>query len=64
MELNQWTFGKSKVKKQSKDVHALVSKAVVSEMESQDIAVIEIEKNGPQSAMLQIIGNEDIFGES
>jgi hypothetical protein len=46
------------------DVHALVLQAVVSETESQDIAVIEIEKNGPQSAMLQIIGDEDIFGES
>jgi hypothetical protein len=46
------------------DVHALVLQAVVSETESQDIAVIEIEKNGPQSAILQIIGDEDIFGES
>ncbi len=46
------------------DVHALVLQAVVSKNESQDIAVIEIEKNGPESAMLQIIGDEDIYGES
>lgn len=46
------------------DAHALVLQAVVSDKESQDIAVIEIEKNGPESAILQIIGDEDIFGEA
>lgn len=46
------------------DVHALVLQAIISDKESQDIAVIEIEKTGAQSAILQIIGDEDIFGEA
>lgn len=46
------------------DAHALVLQVVVSATENQDIAVIEIEKSGKESAMLQIIGDEDIFGES
>ena len=46
-----------------KDVHAFVLQAVVSEKESQDIAVIELEKTGDTTAVLQIIGDEDIYGE-
>lgn len=46
-----------------KDAHALVLQAIISETESQDIAVIEIEKTGDASAMLQIVGDEDIYGE-
>lgn len=46
------------------DVHALVIQAVVSKDEAQDIAVIEIEKDGAESAVLQIIGDEDIYGEN
>jgi hypothetical protein len=45
------------------DVHAIILQVPVSENESQDIAVIEIEKDGAESAILQIIGNEDIYGE-
>lgn len=45
------------------DVHALILQAVISETESQDIAVIEIEKQGAETAILQIIGNEDVYGE-
>lgn len=45
------------------DAHAFVLQAVVSEKESQDIAVIELEKTGDTSATLQIIGDEDIYGE-
>lgn len=44
------------------DVHAIVLQVPVSAGESQDIAVIEIEKNGTESAELQIVGDEDIFG--
>jgi hypothetical protein len=40
-----------------------VLQAVVSENEKQDIAVIEIEKTGDTTAVLQIIGDEDIYGE-
>jgi len=45
------------------DAHAIVLQAIVSEKESQDIAVIEIEKTGTDNAVLQIVGDEDIYGE-
>lgn len=45
------------------EVHAFVLQAIVSETENQDIAVIEIEKDGASSASLQIVGDEDIYGE-
>lgn len=51
------------IDKQEKDVHAFVLQAAVSEVENQDIAVIEIEKTGDGDATLQIIGDEDIYGE-
>lgn len=51
------------VDKSDKDMHALVLQVPVSETESQDIAVIEIEKTGDTTAVLQIIGDEEIFGE-
>ncbi len=44
------------------DVHAMVLSVMLSAKEQQDIAVIEIEKTGASSAMLQIIGDEDMFG--
>lgn len=46
-----------------KDVHAFVLQVAVSEKENQDIAVIELEKTGDTTAVLQIVGDEDIFGE-
>lgn len=45
-----------------KNAHAIALQAVVSDKESQDIAVIEIEKTGDETAMLQIIGDKDIYG--
>ncbi|MFT5384788.1 MAG: hypothetical protein ACI8VT_003810 [Saprospiraceae bacterium] len=45
------------------DVHAIVLQAPISADESQDIAVIEIEKTGKDEATLQIIGDEDVYGE-
>ncbi|MEK7255349.1 MAG: hypothetical protein AAB316_11435, partial [Bacteroidota bacterium] len=45
------------------DVHAIVLQVPVSESESQDIAVIEVEKTGDEEAMLQILGDENIYGE-
>lgn len=45
------------------DVHAIVLQVPVSEKESQDVAVIELEKTGAESAILQIVGDEDVFGE-
>ncbi len=46
------------------DVHAIVLRVPVSDNEHQDIAVIEIEKITADSAVLQIIGDEDIYGET
>lgn len=46
-----------------KDVHAFVLQVPVSESESQDIAVIELEKTGEASAVIQIVGDEEIYGE-
>ena len=45
------------------DVHALVLQVDVSANEAQDVAVIEIEKQGSENALLQIIGDEDVYGE-
>jgi hypothetical protein len=44
------------------DVHAFTIQAVISERETQDIAVIELEKKNNGEAVLQIIGDEDIYG--
>lgn len=51
------------IDKQEANVHAFVLQAAVSENESQDIAVIEVEKTGNSDATLQIVGDEDIYGE-
>ncbi|MBK8521783.1 MAG: hypothetical protein IPL54_13260 [Chitinophagaceae bacterium] len=51
------------IDKVGKDVHAFVLQVAVSETENQDIAVIELEKTGDTTAMLQIIGDEEIYGE-
>jgi hypothetical protein len=49
--------------KQEGDLHLLILQVPISDTESQDIAVIEIEKTGPENVILQIIGDEEIFGE-
>jgi hypothetical protein len=51
------------IDKSENDAHAFVLQVPVSETESQDIAVIELEKTGDASAIVQIIGDEDIYGE-
>ena len=43
-------------------MHAFVLQVPVSASENQDIAVIELEKTGPNEATLQILGDEDIYG--
>jgi hypothetical protein len=45
------------------DAHTFVLQVPVSETESQDVAVIELEKNGADNAMVQIVGDADIYGE-
>jgi len=44
------------------NVHAFILQAVISERESQDVAVITLEKLANGKAVLQIIGDEDIYG--
>jgi len=51
------------IDKSDGDAHALILQAAVSENENQDIAVIELEKQGSDQAALQIVGDEDIYGE-
>jgi hypothetical protein len=51
------------IDKADKQVHAFILQVAVSETENQDIAVIELEKTGDTTAVLQIIGDEEIFGE-
>lgn len=43
---------------------ALVLQVDISETESQDIAVIEIDKTGDAIASAQIVGDEDLYGEN
>ncbi len=44
------------------NVHAFILQAVISDNESQDIAVIELEKLSDGKAVLQITGDADIYG--
>ncbi len=45
------------------DYHAIILQVPVSRRELQDVAVIEIEKTGRRRAMLQIVGDEYLYGE-
>jgi hypothetical protein len=51
------------IDKSENDLHAIILQVPISETESQDIAVIELEKTGDTTAVLQIIGDEEIYGE-
>jgi hypothetical protein len=51
------------IDKSAENAHAFVLQVAVSETETQDIAVIELEKTGDTTAVLQIVGDEDIYGE-
>ncbi|MBL7702615.1 MAG: hypothetical protein JNM14_10205 [Ferruginibacter sp.] len=51
------------IDKADKDVHAFILQVAVSESENQDIAVIELEKTGDTTALLQIIGDDEMYGE-
>jgi len=43
--------------------HAFVLQDAVNENESQDVAVIEVEKSGNEEAHIQIVGDEDLYGK-
>ncbi|WP_207510809.1 hypothetical protein [Longitalea luteola] len=51
------------VNKRENDVQIFVLQALIADNESQDIAVIELEKTGSENAVIDIVGDEDIFGE-
>lgn len=44
------------------DAHAIVLQAVLGKDDAQDVAVIEIDKTSDDSALLQMVGDEDLFG--
>ena len=45
------------------DYHAIVLQVPIDRYDVQDVAVIEIEKTGRREAILQIVGDEDLYGE-
>ncbi len=51
------------IDKTTSNAHAIIIRAQVSESETQDVAVIEIEKDGEESAVAQIVGDEELYGE-
>ncbi len=52
------------VDKNEGDAHSLVLQVAVSKTETQDVAVIEIEKKDKDEAHLQIVGDEDLYGKN
>ncbi|MES2681459.1 MAG: hypothetical protein V4635_16300 [Bacteroidota bacterium] len=54
-----------KVLDKTKDnAHAIVLQVAVSKTETQDVAVIEIEKSGSENAHVQIVGDEELYGKN
>lgn len=47
-----------------KDFHSLVLQTPISKSESQDIAVIEVEKKKGNEAHIQIVGDETLYGKN
>ncbi|MBL7933403.1 MAG: hypothetical protein JNL60_15965 [Bacteroidia bacterium] len=45
------------------DFRSIVIQAPISKTESQDVAVIEIEKRGEKTAHIQIVGDESLYGK-
>jgi hypothetical protein len=44
--------------------HAIILQVPVNETESQDVAVIEIEKTANEKALVQIVGDEELYGDT
>lgn len=44
------------------DVHAIILQAPINGSESQDVAVIEVEKTGVNTAQARIVGDENLYG--
>jgi hypothetical protein len=50
------------IDKNEGNIHAFILQAVISDTESQDVAVIELEKLEDGKAVLQITGDADVYG--
>jgi hypothetical protein len=50
------------INRQDRNVHTFTLQAVISDNEFQDVAVIELEKKGDGEAVLQIVGDPDVYG--
>ena len=48
---------------QTGESHAVVLQVMVNEKENQDVAVIEIEKDKEGKVVVQIVGNEELYGK-
>ncbi|MDB5273889.1 MAG: hypothetical protein JWO58_2256 [Chitinophagaceae bacterium] len=48
---------------QQNDAHAIVLQDPINDKESQDIAVIELDKTADNQAHIQIVGDEDLYGK-
>ncbi len=51
------------INRKEKDVQLFILQVPITENENQDVAVIELERTEEDQAVVQIIGDEDIFGE-
>lgn len=51
------------IDKAEKNGHTLVMQVAVAENETQDIAVIIVEKTGEEKAHVQIVGDEELYGK-
>ncbi|HJW30781.1 MAG TPA: hypothetical protein VJ508_16215 [Saprospiraceae bacterium] len=51
------------IDKTEKNAHVFILQVAVSEKENQDVAVIELEKTGDANAVIQIVGDEDLYGD-
>ncbi len=51
------------IDKKEKDGHTLILQVAVSKTETQDVAVIEVEKTGTDKAHVQIVGDEALYGK-
>jgi hypothetical protein len=51
------------IDKTESDAHALILRVAVSDTKTQDVAVIEIEKKGEENAVVQIVGDEELYGK-
>lgn len=50
--------------RRAQNYHVIVLQSLIGSNEVQDVAVIELEKKGSRDVVLQIVGDEDVFGES